>query len=409
MRRRAVRVTLTLLAVGAIGAAAYLCWTIQTRLDAGAQTAAAFDQTRVAALRDAYELRWAQQAYVAAGQNETFWFGKVTDASESLEAGLATLKSSTTSEPALASLDEADSALEDFGQIDRRARTYASTGQKLLASDVIFSDGLEAAGRIIAALEQSGAAVAESLDIAAADATREQAMVAGGAAAAAMLVLLLLMPVVAAPAAAAPVPTVEPARGLETDDDLDFTSLLDGDIREATPANVSPVEAPLTAAPEVALEIQGLANVCSDLARLSDTSLLPGILERTAAALDASGLVLWIADPDGKELLPVAAHGYPANVLNRMGSLRADDENATAAAFRTGLLQTVSAGAMSNGAIAVPLVTPAGCRGVMSAEVRPGAEKQPARLAAAAIIAAQLATLVGPPAARAQDRNTASL
>jgi hypothetical protein len=45
----------------------------------------------------------------------------------------------------------------------------------------------------------------------------------------------------------------------------------------------------------------------------------------------------------------------------------------------------------------------------MSAEVRHDAEKQPARLAAAAIIAAQLATLVGPPAARAHERSTAAL
>ena len=67
-----------------------------------------------------------------------------------------------------------------------------------------------------------------------------------------------------------------------------------------------------------------------------DTSLLPGILERTADALDASGLVLWAADPDGIELVPIAAHGYPASVLSRMGSLKTDAENATSAAYRTG-------------------------------------------------------------------------
>jgi hypothetical protein len=44
----------------------------------------------------------------------------------------------------------------------------------------------------------------------------------------------------------------------------------------------------------------------------------------------------------------------------------------------------------------------------MSAEVRHDSEKQPARLAAATIVAAQLATLVGPPA-QAQDRSTAVL
>jgi hypothetical protein len=33
--------------------------------------------------------------------------------------------------------------LEDFEQMDRRAREYMRSGQHLLASDIIFSDGLE--------------------------------------------------------------------------------------------------------------------------------------------------------------------------------------------------------------------------------------------------------------------------
>jgi len=158
------------------------------------------------------------------------------------------------------------------------------------------------------------------------------------------------------------------------------------------------------------VELQGLAAVCTDLARLSDTSLLPAILERAAVALDASGLVLWILDQDGAALVPIATHGYPASVVSRMGSLRTDGQNATAAAFRTGLVQTVSASAGSNGAIAAPLLASAGCRGVMAAEVRQDAEKHPARLAVASILAAQLAALVGPSSTEAaDDRSTAAL
>jgi GAF domain-containing protein len=59
---------------------------------------------------------------------------------------------------------------------------------------------------------------------------------------------------------------------------------------------------------------------------------------------------------------------------------------------------------ISGGAIAAPLVTPGGCVGVMAAEVRHDSERQDATLAAATIVAAQLATLVGPPTARAQAR-----
>jgi hypothetical protein len=60
----------------------------------------------------------------------------------------------------------------------------------------------------------------------------------------------------------------------------------------------------------------------------------------------------------------------------------------------------VHAASASEGAIAAPLVTPSGCIGVMAAEVRNAREKRDDTLAAAAIVAAQLAALVGPPGAR---------
>jgi hypothetical protein len=147
-----------------------------------------------------------------------------------------------------------------------------------------------------------------------------------------------------------------------------------------------------------------VASLCSELARVVDTQALPALLARTATVLDASGIVLWIADPDGRELAPIITHGYPQQVVSRLGTILQGAENATAAAFRTSLLQTVHGDAISNGAIAAPLVTPAGCVGVMAAEVRNDAEKEAARLATATIVAAQLATLVGPPSARAQAR-----
>jgi len=427
MRSRAVRITLTLLALAAVGTAAYFSWTIQTRTHAVQQAAATLDKTRVTALRDAYELRSTQQAYVAAGQNETFWFGKVAETIESLRAATATLRSSTPSPAVLTAVEDAAAAIETFEQVDRRARSYAAGGQKLLAADVIFTDGLEAAGRITTALEKAGLTLDQSIQTASADGTRQQAMAAGGAAAFALFALLLLMPVAATPADVAAAAIKEPSFDADTlrlrEDvkpperrasanpdarDIQRRKMASSPGGAAGVANPPSRPGPPSAPP--AVELQGLAAVCTDLSRLSDTSLLPGILERAAAALDASGLVLWIANRDGRALVPIATHGYPASVVSRMGSLKVDGENATAAAFRTGLLQTVSAGPNSTGAIAVPLLSPAGCRGVMSAEVRHGGQKQPVRLAAASIIAAQLATLVGPPAAQsANDRTSAAL
>jgi hypothetical protein len=93
-------------------------------------------------------------------------------------------------------------------------------------------------------------------------------------------------------------------------------------------------------------------------------------------------------------------HGYSAAIVTRLGTIHREAENVTAAAFRTSLLQTVRGDAVSNGAIAAPLVTPGGCVGVMAAEVRHGAEQRQPVQAVATIVAAQLAALVGPPSTR---------
>lgn len=410
MRSRAVRLTLTLLALAAICGAGYFYWTIHTRTLAIAQRATAFDSARTAAARHVFELRSSQQAYVAAGQSEAFWFDKVTASADGLRSAIASLTTATSSTDAQAALDEALQALREFEERDQRVRGYASSGQRLLASDIIFSDGLEAASRIIAALEQASVAAARADAGDRRGASRDQMMAAAAGAGVGVLAMLLLTPVRNGEAAAAVIQAeaVEPA---EDSPGLQMRSPRRREERIVGAAVAPPAaSAPATAhGGEPVVAIQSLASVCTDLARLTDTSTMPAILERTAAALDASGLVLWIADADGKELTPIAAHGYPGNVLSRMGSLGADAENATAAAFRTGLVQTVSANGTSNGAIAAPLVSPSGCLGVISAEVRHDGEKQPARLAAAAIVAAQLATLVGPPAIRAEDRGSAAL
>ena len=60
---------------------------------------------------------------------------------------------------------------------------------------------------------------------------------------------------------------------------------------------------------------------------------LPALLERAADILDASGIVLWIADPDGRELTPIVVHGYSPQLAARFGTIARDAENVTAAAL----------------------------------------------------------------------------
>jgi hypothetical protein len=402
--------TLTLLAFGAIAAAAYLTWSVDTRLSAARRGSTSFESAYAAAVHETYELRSAQQAYVAAGQSESFWIAKASTSLTAIRAALETLSLNTESQAVRAAAEAAAEAVDGFEQIDRRARTYATTGQKLLASDIIFSDGLEAATNILAALHD-----VQQLTIAdtqaATRAARLEWMIALAASAGVVSIALLLLTGVPPPESDATTDSkIAPARdGVELRLRPEVPK---AQVPEPQPATT--VARPARSAEKTSpglrdADLLGLASICSDLARLSDTGALPSILERAAKTLDATGLVLWVVDPDGKELMPVAAHGYPVSMLARLGSINVHSENATAAAFRTGLLQTVKGDTDAEGAIAAPLVGAAGARGVMSAEVRHGGERQPTRLATASIVAAQLATLVGPPAARAQDRGSAAL
>ena len=112
--------------------------------------------------------------------------------------------------------------------------------------------------------------------------------------------------------------------------------------------------------------------------------------------LEAKGVVLWVADEGGNWLTPSVTHGYPDKVVSKLGPLQIDSDNVTSLAFRSlkpQVMTSLTPGASS--AIAAPLVTSAGCVGVLAAELRqnkPGPDVMPV----ASIIAAQLAALVVP-------------
>jgi hypothetical protein len=398
MKSLAVRLTLLGVFVASTGAAAYLFWTGEARARSEATAVRAFDEAALGAERDVLELRAAQQAYVAAGQGEPFWMSKVAGSIAALRDRLTALRAQATSLAARSAVDNASSALQDFEQMDGRARGYVQGGQKLLASDLIFADSLEITGAMAASLEQARSAEMQARDASTTSIRREQILAGGVAAGVALLVVVLLVPGVQAPEAAtvsAPDPLPKPVSRLPQANDStnDIGFALDESWSRSPPASLTPP-----------LDLGRVASLCSDLARVADTTALPGILERTAAVLDAPGIVLWIADPDGRELSPIVTHGYSVQLVSRLGTILRDAENVTAAAFRTSMLQTVYADAGSNGAIAAPLVTPAGCVGVMAAEVRREGERDSGKLAAATIVAAQLATLVGPPSARAHAK-----
>ena len=406
MAKRGIRVMLWVVIVAAAAITAYFFWLDETATRKDASAAHAFDDSAHAAARALMDLRAAQQAYVATGQGSDFWGTKVSEAFAAARLAVGRMRVARSS-AAQSAIQDASSTLDDFEQMDRRAREYVASGQLLMASDVIFSAGLELTDAAWSDVQQAWAAEQQTADAMARSIRLRQWVTLAAGAGATTLLALLLVPVPRAEAQAEIAAPVSPAASVTRDEELDLHVVERKASRPKAPATAAPPPAAATEPAAAAalgaqrdVDLDAIASVCADLARVTDTRALPQILERAAVVLDAAGIVLWIADPDGRELAPIVAHGYSPQLVTRLGTIARDAENVTAAAFRTALMQTVKGDAVSNGAIAAPLVTPSGCVGVMAAEVRNGGEVNAARLATATIVAAQLATLAGPPVSR---------
>ena len=393
MSRLSVRLLLLIACLSALGGAVFHLWSSERRARLGADSTRQFTSISREAIAAAADLRSAQQAYVAAGQGEAFWFERVSAIQAELEQHLAQLAPRARTADARSALDAAAAALHDFSEMDRRARDYTRNGELTRASDMIFADGIELTKRATDAVARAAVAEQVAHDAVGAYVQKTQVQALAGAAGVTVLGLLLLLPVARRPPPAAAASPTSSSRIVLPDFD-EFR----------TPVQpVAKVQAAPTDTPAPAVNIGEVATLCNDLARVGDTRALPGLLERAASALDATGVIVWIADPDGRELAPILVHGYPPQLATRLGTIARDADNLTASAYRTGLLQSVKGDAISSGAIAVPLVAPAGCVGVMAAEVKNGGEQQEDLLAAATIVAAQLATLAGPPSTRARN------
>ncbi len=163
----------------------------------------------------------------------------------------------------------------------------------------------------------------------------------------------------------------------------------------AIPPTESAPELPPAPQPRRSPDLTSVALLCTELSRVATTDSLPALLGRSAAALDASGLILWVGA--GDRLLPVLAHGYPPDTISRLATVARADDNAAATAWRTGERVIVSSTHDSAAAIVIPVLGIDTCLGVLAFEVPDGREHDAATHAVAAIIAAQLATIVATP------------
>ena len=161
--------------------------------------------------------------------------------------------------------------------------------------------------------------------------------------------------------------------------------------------------ASISAAVQPALpDIAAAANLCTELAQVIEPEDVRHLLQRLAELLGAVGVVVWLSDRTGQKLTPAMTYGYPESVIARISNVQRTAQNPTAAAFRSAQPEIVTGTGTANGAIAIPLVTPGGCAGVLAAEIRHGGEQSEWVPALARIFAAQLAMLIALPAAEAR-------
>ena len=140
-----------------------------------------------------------------------------------------------------------------------------------------------------------------------------------------------------------------------------------------------------------------VAELCTRLARALQPREVVPVLEDFARLVDAVGLIVWMWDPATRTLGHALAHGYSHDVLSRLPRVRWDTDNAIADAFRSAETRVVRGSGTATGAVVVPLVTGAGCAGVLALELQDRAEEREWVRGVAAIVAAQMAALFGFP------------
>ena len=357
------------------------------------------------------ELRSAQQAYVADGQDGEYWVSQVDTHLEAVLGSLDNLKRQVSNPDTLAALDDAVAAVADIRSLDGEAREHIGSDQPLQASDLIFTDGFDLVERARAHVQAAQQVERTSrLDVmSTARATQARMMMT--AAAVIILSMLVLAPAGASPERDDPSPDVGEYHVAETnglsllslggdsgDDELDLPPVDGGD---ADPAGAPPAAGDAGKAPaerpparEAAPDLAATAALCTDFSNLTTRDQLPRLLARTASLMNASGIIIWVSNESARTLQPALGHGYAPGTLERIGTIPQVGANPTSSAFTTRRTQVVESEGGDTGALAAPLMVSEQCIGVLSAELREGWESSGAVQATASIVAAQLAPLL---------------
>ena len=387
--RIAVLVVGLLLTIGA----GYRAFQHETSINRERQEAVAADAAVSRALELLLDIRASLHAYVAPGQGHAFWEKRAQENIDTLRQTLVSLEG--VSAPVGRPLSESLDAIDQLTAAERRARTYVSREDVLLAGDVIFTEARDLIGAATVEVNSLRADLRRHHEQRASAIRTEQITLAGGAVALWIVIAMLLTPTEAKPAVKNPAEwrnelketLAKPLRTTATPLDVPPA---------ATPPQPPPVPQP-PAEPSVRVaSVKETSEICTDLSALSDPGALQATLARVSALLDATGLIVWVTSNDGTSLSPVATHGFDPTLVARIGRVPRDGANLTAAASRENVPKISAPTATRPAALAVAMCGPSGPAGVLSVELKPGQAVDEAKVALASIIAAQLATLTMP-------------
>jgi hypothetical protein len=357
-------VAAVLIAAGVLGG--FFVFSAHRRVAAAANAAAGVSTTIDRMIATAGDLASAQQAYVAPGQPDQPWLERSAMLLQKFGEDAAAIRPEVQSVEAAGALEQIDQEFKAVVVINQKARQYRQQGQNLLAADLIFSEGRDTIAMLTATLRNLRAAEQLTADAGRASAEYQQ----WGVLAVVLLTwiagIVLLTPLPQGDVLAPPTTMASTAGGAAST------------VAEA-------------AAPSM-VDLAAAADVCSQLAHATDAAALRDVLARLAHVLDARGIVVWMGA--GEELFPALSFGYDERIVTRMGPIARGASNATADAWRTGQVRTVTSDIVSHGAVAAPVAGVTGCVGVLAAEVMHGREQDPSTCAVAAMFASQLSAVV---------------
>lgn len=398
MRSRPAKLTLSVLAWIAFGAAAFFTVTVQQQIDQRRTALRVFESTARDAADALGDVQAGQQAYVAVGQDAGEWVAKVSSYLQTASTSLDTLRSTALSGTAGPALLDASTSLTQLATIDRAVRNHLAAENHQSAADAVFSDAADAIASAVSNVEMAIEAEQQSADGFEATQRRTQVYALGGVAGLVAIILALLG---FAPSAA----------GINSDAEgvMSESGAVAALAHEAAVAR-TPLEPPVfesSHAGPTDEALATLASLCTEFGRVRDAGQLKGLLEQASVVMNARGLIVWLGSTTGADLRPVLAHGYADATLARIPTVARSADNAAATAYRTGDVQIVkSRPGAAQGAVVAPLLVADGCIGALTAEIRDRGEESATTRALARILAAQLAGVLATAAAADSDTDS---